>query len=198
MSQVEALFRTAFYLAKNGRPFRDFKGLLQLHQCNGVTVGSTYWNEINARVFVMYIHEAMFARMKMAVASSKFFSILSDGSTDSANVQEEIVYIRFHQDGRPTTKLVALKPVEKADAESITKAVVEAMETDLGVTDWHDKVIAAGVDGANVMIGHLSGVVTRLSNKSSGNHVLGIHCLGHKLELVFKYFKRSGHTADIV
>ncbi|KAI8490543.1 hypothetical protein Bbelb_318110 [Branchiostoma belcheri] len=99
---------------------------------------------------------------------------------------EEIVYVQVLENFRPVIKFVALKPLQKADAESITRELVEVMEQDLGQTDWRDKLCAAGVDGANVMLGHVSGVVTRLKDESSGQHVLGIHCSGHKLELAYK------------
>ncbi|KAI8490506.1 hypothetical protein Bbelb_317740 [Branchiostoma belcheri] len=153
---------------------------------NGVVVygnvDETYQNDKHAKAFAMYIHESMFATVKSAVDDAEFFSILSDGSTDSANVQEEIVYVQVLENFRPVIKSVALKPLQKADAESITRELVEVMEQDL-----RDKLCAAGVDGANVMMGHVSGVVTRLKDESSGQHVLGIHCSGHKLELAYKY-----------
>ncbi|KAI8493938.1 hypothetical protein Bbelb_282850 [Branchiostoma belcheri] len=94
MSQLQTLFRTAFYLAKNGRPFTDFKGLMELQKCNGIHI-------------------------------------------------------------------------------------VEALEQDLGQVDWRHKLVAAGVDGANVMMGHVSGVVTRLKNLSSGH------------QTIYKFYKNS-------
>ena len=41
-----------------------------------------------------------------------------------------------------------------------------------------------GSDGAAVMVGRKSGVVTRLSDGLP--HVLGVHCMAHRLELSFK------------
>ncbi|KAI8487331.1 hypothetical protein Bbelb_351290 [Branchiostoma belcheri] len=84
--------------------------------------------------------------VKSAVDDAEFFSILSDGSTD---VQEEIVYVKVLENFRPVIKFVTLKPLQKADAESITRELVQVMEQDLGQTDWCDKLCAAGVDGAN-------------------------------------------------
>ncbi|XP_066283313.1 uncharacterized protein [Branchiostoma lanceolatum] len=183
---MEVLFRTAFYSAKNRRPFRDFKGFVQLQKCNGVItlethicrnslpvpraiadgpgtvtdVGMLLLKHIsNIWLSSIQEHVVVFSSVGDSlkcksfrqppnpcpdavkkpgenvntVASSKFFSILCDSSTDSSNVQGEIVYIQYLlHDERPTTKLVALKPVEKADAESITRVVVEAIERDLG------------------------------------------------------------------
>ncbi|KAI8487322.1 hypothetical protein Bbelb_351200 [Branchiostoma belcheri] len=124
---------------------------------NGVVVygnvDETYQNDKHAKAFAMYIHESMFATVKSAVDDAEFFSILSDGSTD---VQEEIVYVKVLENFRPVIKFVALKPLQKADAESITRELVEVVEQDLGKTDWRDKPCAAGVDGANVMLGHVA------------------------------------------
>ncbi|KAI8490548.1 Serine palmitoyltransferase 2 [Branchiostoma belcheri] len=57
----------------------------------------------------------------------------------STDVQEEIVYVKVLENFRPVIKSVALKPLQKADAESITRELVEVMEQDL-----RDKLCAAG------------------------------------------------------
>ena len=47
LDKMEKLFRTAYYLALNGRPFLDFDNLLELEDLNGISVGQTYRNDKN-------------------------------------------------------------------------------------------------------------------------------------------------------
>ena len=44
------LFNTAYYIAKNERPFSDFNQLCTLQVKNGVTLGETYLNDKNVVV----------------------------------------------------------------------------------------------------------------------------------------------------
>jgi hypothetical protein len=41
--KMDKPFRTAYYIAKNERPFTDFKDLLQLQKINGPDVGEKYF-----------------------------------------------------------------------------------------------------------------------------------------------------------
>ena len=45
LNKMEKLFRTAYYLALNERPFLDFDNILELQDLNGISVGQTYRND---------------------------------------------------------------------------------------------------------------------------------------------------------
>ena len=84
---------------------------------------------------------------------------------------------------------VGIEPVDKADAEHITRAVQNQMKT--VCKDWEAKLVALATDGASVMTGQRSGVVTRL--KGDKQYILGVHCMAHREELAYQdAIKKSG------
>ena len=53
--RLTKLFGTAYYLAEKERPFTDFAGLIQLQNCNGADLGTTYMNDKAAQSFISSI-----------------------------------------------------------------------------------------------------------------------------------------------
>ncbi len=51
LDKMDKLFRTAFYLVKNERPFKDFAGLIELQNRNDARLGATYCNDKAAQTF---------------------------------------------------------------------------------------------------------------------------------------------------
>ena len=148
----------------------------------GVDIGSTYHSQRAVREFVRSIADVERNQHKELYNAAKFISVMSDGSTDSSVVEQEIVYMRFALQGVVHTYFLGLKPVEKADAEHIHDAIC-FQATQVG-TDWREKLVAVGTDGASVMTGPKSGVVVRL--KEDKSYVIGMHCMNHRLELAYK------------
>ncbi|XP_006814446.1 zinc finger protein 862-like [Saccoglossus kowalevskii] len=184
LEQMRVLFRVAFFLAKSGRPFTDFPGQIKLLAVNNVPVSETYANDKQARIFTDYIYESKRVEMIKEMSESEFFAILSDGSTDTSITDEEIVYVKYIKNGRPTYRFVTFKPLVKADAPSITAALQSTMEENLERKTWKNDLVAASFDGANVMMGSKSGVATRL--KEDVPHLVVVHCFAHRLELAVK------------
>ncbi|XP_035666594.1 zinc finger protein 862-like [Branchiostoma floridae] len=186
IDQMQCLFRTSFYLAKQGRPFTDFPGIMRLQKKNGIDVGQTYLNDKEARIFVDFISEEMRKKLSNAVKDSDFIAILADGSTDRGSIEEEVIHVRYLKDNlEPTTVFVALKPLDRGDAPHITEAVVTALKEDLELGEsWRDKLTFACFDGAPVNMGNLSGVGVRLLEECP--HLIVLQCCAHRLELVFK------------
>ncbi|XP_078610753.1 zinc finger protein 862-like [Branchiostoma floridae x Branchiostoma japonicum] len=187
VDQMSTLFRSAYYLAKQARPFSDFPMLMKLQRSNGLaTVGKTYLNDKEARVFVDYIAQTIRSDMITHIQTSDFVSVLADGSTDRGAIEEEVVHVRYLRDNIvPTTAFVALKPLERGDAEHVTSAVKSALQDDLLMEGaWSQKLVFACFDGAPVNMGHISGVGVRL--KEECPHLLVLACCAHRLELVFK------------
>ena len=79
-------------IAKKGRPFTNFVWMCDLDQMKGLKIGETYRNRTQARNFVGYIAEVERNRIQAQFSNAELVSILSDGSTDSAVIEEEIVY----------------------------------------------------------------------------------------------------------
>lgn len=74
--------------------------------------------------------------------------------------------------------------METANAPGIKAAVLESFEKDGQCGDWRDKVVSCVADGASVMTGRLNGMVKLM--KDDAKHILGIHCICHRLELAIR------------
>jgi len=136
---------------------------------------------MECRVFVKYIAEAERKIVQEHSEDAKFCAIMSDGSTDCAVKEEEMVYVRFCKEGNVEVRFVGIQAVEKADSAHITQAIKSQM--DAVCKGWEGKLVACATDGAAVMTGEKSGVVTRLRGDKA--YVLGVHCMAHRLELAF-------------
>ena len=155
--------------------------LYSLDEKKGLKVGKTYRNEVECRLFTKYIAKAEQIKLREELEETKFCSILSDGSTDTAVKEEELVYVRFCTKGNVNVKFIGIEAVEKADSANITQAIKNQM--DAACKGWEGKLVACVTDGAAVMSGGKSGVVTRL--KGDKTYVIGVHCMAHRLELSF-------------
>ena len=120
------------------------------------------------------------------VAAADFVALISDGSTDSAVVEQEMVYVSFCTAGITSVKFLGSVATPKADSEGITesikKAVDEAVGGSMPFTDFANKLVAMGTDGAAVMTGRNNGVVARV-RRQWAPALLGVHCCAHRLEL---------------
>ncbi|XP_049892465.1 zinc finger protein 862-like isoform X1 [Epinephelus moara] len=145
-------------------------------------VGKTYRNKVEARVFLHYIADMERKKIEDRLGRAKFISIMSDGSTDSAVKEQEMVYVRSSVGGKIESKFVGIDAVDKADAENITKAIKDVM--DKVSQQWEVKLVAVATDGAAVMVGVRTGVVQRL--RRDRPYLVGVHCMAHRLELSFK------------
>ena len=90
--------------------------------------------------------------MRQEHCKAKFLTVLSDGSTDSSVLEQEIVYCRFAHEGKVLTQFLALQSVKKADAVNIA-ATIDTVASQTLSKDWKDKLVTLGTDGASVMLG---------------------------------------------
>ena len=81
--KMQKLFRTAYYVASQARPFTDFASLILLQNKNGAALGDTYANDHKCREFISFFDAAFTDDLKEAIDESTFISILCNGSTDS-------------------------------------------------------------------------------------------------------------------
>lgn len=82
------------------------------------------------------------------MAEIKFLSVWSDGSTESAVLEQEILYARFSNGGKVEVHFVGIQDVEKADGEGIGQAIDAMMQRING--EWQTKLVACCTDGASV------------------------------------------------
>ena len=185
-ARVRILIRNTHALCKNGRPFTDFSWLCQLHEINGVDLGSTYRNDKACRMFAHSIAEVERDKLKSKVLHAKFVSVICDGSTDSATREQEIIYIKHATAGQTYTDVIGVRRLEKGDAAGIVTEIYSAFRENLALEPegWLSKLAGFSSDGAPVMMGRVSGVAARLKNLRP--NLISVHCAAHRLELVFK------------
>ena len=140
-------FSTAYYLAKNEKPFRDFPELLDLQELNGLDVQKGYRTDRAAAVFVDFIAESMKLPLKEYLMKAKYYSILQDGSTDLSVSEQELIYIFFLYESRPVLKYFSIENPPVADAQNLVECVKEAFHR-IGKTDLFSHLYGLNEDGA--------------------------------------------------
>ena len=112
--------------------------------------------------------------------TATFISIICDGSTDSAVVEEEMVFVRYSDCGLIRSRFVSLEPVEKGTAVNITAAITQACHKQLNLegTNFTTKLIGFGSDGASVMQGRKGGVTALL--RKDQPLLQSVHCMSHR------------------
>ena len=113
---------------------------------------------------------------KTELKSLKFYSILSDGSTDSGNIEEELVYVNNLSKGTAKVSFLSIENAQNVYANGIKEYIESAFKC--------FDIVRFNVDGAAVNVGLNGGVGTLLKEKSSWLHV--IYCFSHRLELAVK------------
>ena len=113
---------------------------------------------------------------------SQFFSIHTDESTDITVQQQCAIMLRFfdNTDGRVRCTFLKLEPVLKADADGL----FNALDKNFTLTGpiCYTNLVGLGSDGANVMLGTINSVLTRLKEKQPS--LISYHCNCHIAALV--------------
>ena len=172
------MFRTCHALAKHARPYTDYVLLCDVDERKGLAVGTAYRNDKQARLFTHHIAEVAREQIRDDVATAKFLSLISDGSTDSAALEAEMIYVRHAHRGAISVNVAGYVNVERANAPGILDAITIAMSRlDVMLADWQQKLVDFGSDGASVMVGKNNGVVALLRQLQPA--VPGVHCAAH-------------------
>ena len=72
-------------------PFVKYPQICELESHHGVNLGTSYINETAGKERIHYIAESRRQELRQKLAKAKFFSLLLDGSTDAANIDNEII-----------------------------------------------------------------------------------------------------------
>lgn len=179
--KMERLFDIAYFVAKREMPFTSFPHLCKLEMKHGVELGNTYINDKACKTSVTAIAGQLKLELSSKLQSSKFIGVMADSACDVGVREVEDVYTCHLVKGEIENSFVGLKACENSKAPGI-KAAVETAMTEV-CRDWKEKTVALGADGANVMLGEISGVYGLL--KQEIPHIMKVHCVAHRLELSF-------------
>ena len=169
------LFNTAYGLAKKNRPFTYFPTVCSIQEKNG-PVGllcEIYITDKAAKHITSSIAKTLRKTTAADLHKARFVSVMSDGSTDTTIVEQEMVYVRYVDYGNPVTKLASIQALEHGNAEGVHQGVMKGLATMELTADKLQPVdpsfttlVCANFNGASVMMGSKSGVATRKPNSS--------------------------------
>ena len=76
---------------------------------------------------------------------------MCDGSTDSAVLEQELVYVRYLEGGLPVSKFLSIQALKAGDAPGICDGLDAAFEhAGFSAVKWRDQLVGFGADGAAV------------------------------------------------
>ena len=94
-SQLRRKFEIAYMLCKEGLAFTKMGAICELEEKHNVDLGTGYKNNQACANFVEYIAQSQREKLADVLGKAKFFSIQADGSTDSANVEDELFLVLY-------------------------------------------------------------------------------------------------------
>ncbi|XP_070822086.1 E3 SUMO-protein ligase KIAA1586-like [Chaetodon trifascialis] len=184
LAETDAVFRTAYYLAKMNRPFTDHYDLIELQQKNGVNMGTNLHSRYSSTAIVQHIAKEMQKKIvDSIVSSSSKSSVLIDEATSVSHKSAMIFYMKASIDGAtPEFLFLDLVELESQRAAGIEEALLNCLNSAGFSEEWLQKNWVSFVsDGASVMLGKNTGVATRLTARYPS--LFTWHCMNHRLEL---------------
>ena len=99
--KLRVKFNIAYVIATENLPYTKDPKICELETQHGVRVGTSYVNQNAGKEFIRYIVESRRQEVKQTLANAKFFSLLLDGSTDTGNIDDEVLLlVRCDRNGR--------------------------------------------------------------------------------------------------
>ena len=190
--KLRVKFDIAYFIATENLPYTKYPKLCELETRHGVRVGTSYVNENAGKEFIHYIAELRRQELKQTLANAKFFSLLLDGSTDTGNIDDEVLLLVWcDRNGRDEKVHTQMEYFTVVRPQSVTAqglfAVLESGLQGVGIQEVSGeqckKLIGIGTDGAsaNIAACRLKGLVEeRLP------WVFWMWCMAHRLELAVK------------
>ena len=196
IEDTKRIFRTAYYLAKNNRPYTDHPDLVELQQLNGTDLGVGLHSRYSATEIIDHITFQM--RLKICSRILEIegkIALIIDESTTISNISTLVVYLKCETSKLESPQFMFLDLIElaKQDASTILGTLLNCMES-YGFNNHYlsQHLIGFASDGASVMLGRNSGVGTQVAIKYP--NIILWHCLNHRLELsVFDTIKRLNY-----
>ena len=189
-------FDVVYFIAKEEMPMVKFESILSLEERHGVDIGTAYRNRNSGSIFVDSINDSLVEELKTKLENAQFYSILTDGSTDSSISENEAVFVVYFDVDEMTVKSSFLKLVflEAGNAKGILEGIDDAFKS-IGIENFYKTLVGFGADGASVNRGDKEGVKTLLREKCPW--LKFEWCISHRLELALKDALK-GTSFDVV
>ncbi|XP_053383125.1 E3 SUMO-protein ligase KIAA1586-like [Mercenaria mercenaria] len=188
---ITAALKNVYFAAKNDLANSMVPELNNLCLKQGVSqisdlkvdAHTTYEHHSSIGEFQEALAGVLVENLQQKLLKSPKFSLMFDESTDTSVSQNLIVYIRsldydVFDFATSNTCFLAISSLHRANADAIYSKVLQLLsQKGLDLSN----LCGVCTDGASVMIGSKSGVVTRLKQSVPG--VLSSHCIAHRLAL---------------
>lgn len=200
VQQMKRKFDIAYLIVKENLAFSKMKPLCDLEERHNTDLGGSYKNDHGCSTFVRFIALEQQEKLLTELSSCRFFSVQVDGSTDAANIEEELFLTLYldtkSQDGaiHVRNRFFCVRQCRNATGKGLFETLVRAMEY-VGVKDWTLKLIGLGCDGCSANMGGNSGLKAHL--KEAVPWAVVSWCLAHRLELSLKDALNSTFFATI-
>ena len=129
---TEKVLRTAYFIAKKGRPFSDQPNLLELQELNGADVGFGLRSRFTATNMVDHISSEMRKTVCSEIQKAEGkISILIDESTTVSNTSSLIIFLKCQSEknGEPHFMFLDLIELENQSAKAIFEALVKCLDS---------------------------------------------------------------------
>ena len=125
--RLNMLFNTAYGLAKKSRPFTDFETVCRIQIKNSMELGDNYINNKAVQQFTSCIAKMVTQLTSTDMQKARFLTVMSDRSTDTTIVEQEVIYVRYVRQGNPITKLASIQALEHGHAEGVHQGVMQGL-----------------------------------------------------------------------
>ena len=88
-------FNTAYYLAISERPYSDTEEFIKLNEMNGMICSPKFRNERSMATLTDSIADNLKQELVEELKKTRYFSLLTDGSTDKGICEQEALYLLF-------------------------------------------------------------------------------------------------------
>lgn len=200
LANMKHKFEISYVLAREGIAFLKYPVFHALAERQGVKLGSSYKRNDCAKLFIHFIAEAQRKDFLTMIAKTNFISFMMDGSTDSANKEEELIFLAFcnrnakTQEVKSQTRFLAIVNPDSSNAEGLVNCLQGAITERLGI-DISQKdsvlsstgkpvIVGGGTDGASVNVGIHNGMKAKMQATLPWLH--WVWCFSHRLELACK------------
>ena len=205
VARTKIKFETAYFVAKQELPLTKYKEILNHEKFHSVNTGDSYMTDVKAGEFIDFIAVDLKSKLCKDLATANFFTILCDGSTDLAVIEEEIIFVSYFDPNSPGKDEVPVKiefldvqPLTSQSANAVHKAIIDSIE-DLNIindkngfaeekyfseTSMCKQIVGFTSDGASINRGENASVKTLLWETSPW--VVFTWCIAHRLELAVK------------
>jgi len=149
-----------------------------------VDLGNTYQTDTKCSEFTLLIAQHMKDNTLSELSKSDYFTILIDGATDTAVIENELIYILFfnREVFKVEFKYLCIRDVHNSTAQGLKDTLIKVFD-EFGI-DYKKKLIGFMADGASVNMGARGGLAGLLREDMSW--LMAMHCLNHRLELAVK------------